>query len=86
MPDKIHLEIEASHAPMLLPIFKQQRIEVQSSVDQLHNELSAAMETVHQLEERVSASSETLNTLDYTINLLSENIPAPEYSENYSQN
>jgi septation ring formation regulator EzrA len=86
MSERIHLEIEASHAPMLLPIFRQQRIEMQNSVDELQQRLSAAMAALEELQHQFSISTETMNMLDRTISVLSENAPVQELSESYSHN
>jgi hypothetical protein len=86
MSEKIQIEIETSHAPMFLPIFKQQRMEVCGTVEDLQIRVSAAMKQVEELHGQLSAATEALNSLDYTISRLSENSMAHEYSENYAEN
>jgi hypothetical protein len=86
MSERIQIEIEASHAPMFLPIFRQQRIEVCNSVEDLQGRVSAAMKNLEELHGQLSSATEALNSLDYTINRLSENTMAHEFAEHYVEN
>ena len=86
MSEKIQIEIEASHAPMFLPVFRQQRDEICNSVEDLQGRVSAAMKNLEELHVQLSTATEALNSLDYTIGRLSENQMTHEFSEHYAEN